>query len=123
MLALAALNVTVLLVTMPFYGQYGLIVDWRTFVPSIVAIGLATVAWLSHVSTPGRPAEWAIAESFVAFILIAFCCMVITPAQYLAVALKRPLADAWLAQADALLGLSVPAAVNWTRTHSWLASP
>lgn len=121
-LLLLGLNGVVLAATLPFYRSYGLVLDWGTFVPSLAAIGFAAVGWLAHRSTPGRPSEWPVAESFVAFSLIALAFTVVTPAQYLAVALNRPLVDPWLARADAFLGVSVPDAVAWTRLHPRLAS-
>jgi membrane-associated phospholipid phosphatase len=119
---LLALNAMIAVVTVPFYGSFGLTIDWQTFAPSLAAIAFAALGWLAHRSTPGRASEWPIAETFVAFTLIALCFSVVTPAQYLAVALKRPLVDPWLARADAFLGISVPDAVAWTRQRPGLAS-
>ena len=119
---LLALNCAVLVATVPFYRSFGLVLDWATFVPTLAAIGFAAIGWLAHRSTPGRPSEWPIAESFVAFSLIALLFSVVTPAQYLAVALNRPLADPWLARLDALMGISVPDAVWWTRAHPRLVT-
>jgi hypothetical protein len=119
---LLALNGLVALGTLPFYERFGMLIHWSTFLPSIMAIAVAAIGWIAHYSAPGRPSEWPIAESLIAFILIAICCCVVTPAQYLAVALKRPLADAWLARADALVGISVPSAVLWAKSHPIFAS-
>ena len=119
-LLLFAMNAAVVVATLPFYGAYGLKIDWSTFTPSLVAIGFAVVGWVAHRSSPGRPSEWPVAESFVAFMAIAVAFSVVTPAQYLAVALDRPLADPWLARADAWMGISVPEAVRWTSGHPWL---
>jgi hypothetical protein len=119
---LLGLNAAVVIATMPFYRSAGLAIDWTTFGPSAAAIGFAAICWYAHRSTPGRPSEWPIAETFVAFVLIALLFSVVTPAQYLAVALNRPLADPWLARADAFLGISVPGAVAWTKTHPLLVS-
>jgi hypothetical protein len=116
-LLLLALNGAVAAATLPFYSSFGLEIDWATFVPSVIAIAFAAVAWFAHCSRPGRPSEWPVSESFVAFALFAVLFTVVTPAQYLAVALNRPLVDPWLAQADALLGISVPDAVAWTVDH------
>lgn len=121
-LLLLALNGAVLIATVPFYGSFGLLIDWASFVPSLTAIGFAVIGWWAHRSTPGRASEWPIAETFVAFSLIALLFSVVTPAQYLAVALNRPLADPWLARADAFLGISVPDAVAWTSAHPKLVS-
>jgi hypothetical protein len=121
-LVLLATNVAIVAVTLPFYGAFGLDIDWTSFVPATVAIAFAAVGWLAHWSTPGRTHEWPVAETFVVFALIALCFTVATPAQYLAVALKRPLADPWLAEADAFLGISVPDVVAWTRSQPGLTS-
>lgn len=117
---LVVLNAGLAVATVPFYGTFGLTIDWSTFVIPMLAVGFAAAGWVGHMLAPGRPGEWPIAESLIVFILIALCCMVVTPAQYLAVALDRPLADPWLARADAFLGLSVPEAVAWTRDRPWL---
>ena len=114
-LVLLILNALVFLFTLPFYGAFGLAIDWSTFLPSLAAIAFAALGWFAQRMTPGRPSEWPVAETFVAFSLIAILFSSVTPAQYLAVAMKQPLVDPWLAKADALLGISVPAAVEWTR--------
>lgn len=119
---LLALNFAVLFATLPFYRSFGFVLDWSTFVPTLAAIGFASIGWFAHRSTPGRASEWPVAETFVAFGLIALLFSVVTPAQYLAVALNRPLADPWLAKVDALMGISVPEAVAWTRGHPALVA-
>ena len=119
---LLALNVAVVAATLPFYRSFGLVLEWGSFLPSAAALGFAVIGWLAHRSTPGRPSEWPLAESFVAFSLVALQFSIVTPAQYLAVALNRPLADPWLARADALLGISVPGAVAWTAAYPALVS-
>lgn len=119
---LAAMNAAVILATWPFFGAYGLRLDWSSLTPSFAAIVLALVAWLGQVWAPGKKGEWPVAESMLAFVLIAICCVAVTPAQYLAVALNRPLADPWLARADAWLGISVPDAVRWTGEHPLLVA-
>jgi len=119
-LLLVGLNATVALVTFPFYESFGLAIDWSSFTVPLVATAFAIAGWLGPVATPGRAAELPIAESLLVFVLMAACCTVVTPAQYLAVALDRPLADGWLARADAFMGISVPEAVSWTRSHPWL---
>ena len=121
-LLLLALNGAVLIATVPFYRSFGLLLDWATFAPSLIAIGFAGIGWLAHRSTPGRASEWTTAETFVAFSLFALLFSVVTPAQYLAVAMNRPLADPWLARADAALGISVPDVVAWTSAHPRLVS-
>jgi hypothetical protein len=119
---LLGLNVAVFLATLPFYGAFGLTIDWRSFLPSAAAIAFAALGWMAHRATPGRPTEWPIAESFVAFAVIALLFSAVTPAQYLVVALNRPLADPWLARVDAFFGISVPDAVAWTRGHPRLVA-
>jgi hypothetical protein len=54
--------------------------------------------------------------------LVLIAAMIGAPTQYAAAALNRPTIDPMLAQADAWLGISVPALVAWTATHPWLVA-
>jgi hypothetical protein len=70
---------------------------------------------------PGRKAAtWIFAEAFLILALLMAVTFIVVPGQYAAAALGRPLADPWLAAADAALGVHVPTLVAWTRTHPWL---
>lgn len=106
----------------PLYPLVGLSISWPTVPP--FAIGLAAVgaAWAYHAWTPGRASEWIVAEALsVTFLLVSLTSMA-APAQYAAIALKRPLVDPWLAAADAAIGVHVPSLAAWTHAHrlvSW----
>ena len=102
--------------------QYtGLMLDWSSLFPAVwLPIGLGAF-WIYFYLEPGGPSDWALAESLVVLILLLSFALVSAPAQYGVVALKRPIADAWLARADSALGLSVPAMTEWTRAHPALA--
>jgi hypothetical protein len=114
---LIGLQLTIVAVTAAAYPLLGLSLVWSTTLPHVLGLGVLAGVWAGQIGTPGNPREWVIAETFlVAFLLISFTC-VISPAQYAAVALQRPLIDRWLAGADAALGFHVPALVAWTRAH------
>lgn len=107
----------------PLYPFVGLSIAWPTVTPFAVGLAVVGAAWAYHAWMPGRPSEWIIAEALsVTFLLVSLTAMV-APAQYAAIALRRPLIDGWLAAADALLGVHVPALAAWTHAHrvvSWI---
>jgi hypothetical protein len=120
---LLAVQALFLAATAPLYPLLGLSIAWPTVTPFAVGLAVVGAAWAYHAWMPGRPGEWIIAEALsVTFLLVSLTSMV-APAQYAAIALKRPLVDPWLAAADALLGVQVSALAAWTRAHqaiSWI---
>jgi hypothetical protein len=64
--------------------------------------------------------ERAVADMVLVTGLILLLTNLVTPAQYLAARLGRPLIDPWLAAGDALLGIHVPALTAWTRSSPYL---
>lgn len=79
---------------------------------------LLLVFWIAHYLQPGKAgSEWWLAEAVLAFSLVALGTAILAPAQYIAVAIGRPLADPWLAMADESLGVHVPSLVAWTKMH------
>jgi hypothetical protein len=107
----------------------GLIGFWATglqFKMSVFHVGMLVVvfvAWLVHVIQPGRkPADWATADALMALLLLLMFTNVASPLQYVAVALKQPLADPVLARADAMFGVHVPSIVEWTKARPTLTA-
>jgi hypothetical protein len=117
------LQVSFLAATAPIYPLVGLSIAWPTVTPFAIGLVVVGAAWAYHAWMPGRASEWIVAEALaVTFLLVSLTSMV-APAQYAAIALRRPLVDPWLAAADALLGVHVPALAAWTRAHtlaSWI---
>lgn len=90
----------------------------EAWVKHIGAGVLMLLFWLAHYVQPGkRSSEWWLAESVLAFALLALGTAILAPAQYIVVRFDRPLADPWLAMADAQLGIHVPSLVTWTKAH------
>jgi hypothetical protein len=118
---LLALQLVLLGTTSALFPLLGLSIEWTTTSLYVTALGLFSGAWLSHFLAPGKPREWAIAEALLVACLLLSLTYVVAPAQYVAVALKRPLIDPWLATADALLGVHVPTLADWTREHTIVA--
>jgi membrane-associated phospholipid phosphatase len=103
--------------TVPFYGRYGLDVLWASAAGAAAGLLVLVALALYFIRYPGRPEERALGDMVLVLSLVVALVILLTPAQYLAVALKRPLIDPWLAQADARLGINVPALAAWTRSH------
>jgi hypothetical protein len=119
--ALLALQIGALLLAIWAFWVTGLSFLWRGLLPLLPFPAIAVVAWGYLVWMPGRKANtWIYAEMFLIFVLLFAVTDIVVPAQYAAAALGRPLADPWLAAADAALGVHVPTLVLWTRTHPWL---
>jgi hypothetical protein len=116
-LGLVCAQAGLLLLTIPVYNRVGLSVEWLGALPlAVVVAGLAT-AWAYYRFTRGRPPEWALAETILAFALLTSLGITIPPAQYAAAALGRPLVDSWLAAADASIGINVGELASWTAAH------
>jgi hypothetical protein len=114
--ALAALAAT----TIPFYGHFGLEVEWLSAGGAVAGLAVLIGLTLYFVRYPGRPEERALGDMAFVMSLVVALVILLTPAQYLAVAVHRPLVDPWLARADAMLGIHVPALAAWTRQHRLL---
>jgi membrane-associated phospholipid phosphatase len=90
-------------------------IDWATLVPAGAGIAMLLVlAWII------RRDRHSPSTALVALALIGTCSILLGPAQYLAVDLRRPLIDTWLIAADARMGVSVPALTVWTAQHPWV---
>jgi hypothetical protein len=105
------------ILTVPFYGRFGLDVDWPSAGGAVAGLLVLVGLTLYFVRYPGRPDERSLGDMAYVMSLIVALVILLTPAQYLAVATRRPLIDPWLARADALLGIHVPALAAWTRQH------
>jgi PAP2 superfamily len=88
----------------------------------IVILAFPLAMWGYYAWIPGRPREWIFPQAALVFILVLMAAMLGAPMQYAAAALNRPPIDPVLAQADAWLGISVPALVSWTAGHPWLVA-
>jgi hypothetical protein len=94
-----------------------LTIAWSTVLPFLIGdIALASI-WVYFWRVPGRPKEWIIPETLAALLLLLMVTHILSPAQYVAVALKRPLVDHALASADAMLGIDVTRFAAWSLAH------
>jgi hypothetical protein len=103
--------------TAPLYPLAGVSIAWGTAVPALVLNGIFAGLWAYHVVVPERRAT-LVPDMLLVLLLLNVLSSICSTAQYPALALKRPLVDAWLAAADARLGLYVPALAAWTRDHA-----
>jgi len=101
----------------PLYDHLGLSFAWETLAPHLVLLGLLFGIWSHRQMVPDRRQNAVVNDLMLAIFLLLVLTNVSSPAQYVAVALKRPLIDHWLAAADAALGIHVPSLVAWTRAH------
>jgi hypothetical protein len=109
----AGIQAAILAMSLALYPALGLSVAWRTALPQALGVGVLFGAWAFYAWSR-RAGTGAIADTLLGTILILLCTHVAGPAQYAGVALGRPLADPWLARADATLGIHVPALTAWT---------
>lgn len=105
---------------LPLYPLLGLHIEWRTAPPFLGGSLVLGALWVYHRWYPGPAREWAVAELLGAVFALALFTEVMSPAQYLAVATRRPFIDPLLASADAMFGIHVGVWTAWTRTHPWL---
>jgi len=104
--------------TIVIFGFNDMAMAWtpaRVVTYGIIALVLGL--W-GHVAMTARtPGDRHIAEVlFIVFLVLLFT-NIGSAVQYAAVALRMPLADAWLARVDASLGFHVPSMARWIETH------
>jgi hypothetical protein len=102
----------------------GLRLEWRELVDGRTATILLTWAtWVFYGKTRGqRERNWVVTETVLVVALLLTFSLIGSPLQYALIACRGPLADAWLAQADAAIGVHVPTLVSWTAAHPWFES-
>jgi hypothetical protein len=117
---LLAANLVVVVITAALFRVFGLTYVWPEAWATLALIGGVAALWAPLAWTPARrERDQAITDSFLVLALCLFFGYVVGMAQYAVGAFQRPLVDAWLARADAALGISVPALVAWTAHHPW----
>jgi PAP2 superfamily len=102
----------------------GLRLEWRELLDGRTATILLTWAtWVFYGKTRGqRVQNRVVTETFLVVALLLTFSLIGSPLQYAIIAFRGPLADAWLATADAAIGVHVPTLVSWTAAHPWLES-
>ena len=115
-------QVALLASSLYLYAALGLSVAWEGALSiALVAAGL-TIAWMYFTATKSSATEMRIANSCLAIALLLLLAAIMTPAQYAAAALNRPLIDSALAEADGWLGVDVSIFATWTRGHPWISA-
>jgi hypothetical protein len=116
-LPLLASQLLLVAVTAPWYASYGLHVAWSSAAPIAAAYVALLGGWLYFRRYRHHPTKFVIADAILATGLLLLLTNIVSPAQYLAVAIGRPLVDAQLAHADAVLGFDVRTLAEWTGRH------
>ena len=114
---LVVVQVTVAVILLALLPRVGLTIAWSSGLPFFCGDLVLVGVWIYFWRVPGRSAEWIIPETLAALVLMLTFTHILSPAQYVAVAFKRPLIDPFLASADRFLGLDVSALANWSRDH------
>jgi hypothetical protein len=114
---LLATQLLLIAVTVPWYSSYGLHIAWSTAWPLAAAYAVLLASWSYFRRYASHPTKHAVPDVILATLLLLLLTNIVSPAQYLAVALKRPLVDGWLAMADASLGVNVATLAGWTAGH------
>ncbi len=122
--ALWSLGVQVALLasSLYFYAALGLSVAWDGALSIVLVAAGLVLAWAYFTATKSSAAEQRIANASLAIALLLLLSAVMTPAQYVAAALNRPLIDPVLAKADGWLGIDVSEFARWTRAHPWISA-
>jgi hypothetical protein len=112
-----ALQAALIGLTAPLYRPLGISIRWSSAIPSTLVLSVLASVWLLYVLAPSRRQKIMFAEPLLAMLLLALLTNIVGPAQYVAVALRLPTVDQWLAAGDAAIGLHVPSLTQWTFTH------
>ena len=116
--ALAAAQVVLLAATAPAYHAYGLRIDWSTSGPMFAAQAGFAAAWLYFRRYRDHPLKRGTLDVIAGTALLVTLTAIVAPAQYLAVAIGRPLIDSSLASADAAMHVNVADLARWTSQHA-----
>ena len=112
-----AAQLALLLVVAPLYARFGLTFDWSTSTPMFAAQAGFLGAWLYFCRYRDHPRKSAALDVILGTALLVALTAIVAPAQYAAVALRRPLIDPQLAAADRALGINVATLAQWTTAH------
>ncbi|HTM05451.1 MAG TPA: phosphatase PAP2 family protein [Vicinamibacterales bacterium] len=104
----------------PWYDRLGLHIVWRSTAPLGAAYGALAAIWL-YGRYHSRHRKEILQDVVFATALMLSLGALLSPAQYVAVALKRPLIDAWLVRADGFVGINVGALAAWTAHHQLIS--
>ncbi len=113
-------QVALLVATAALFNYTHLSLDWASAGPTLAVDGVLAALWASYYCAPGTARQRPLAEALAVLVLVLSLTHILTPAQYAAAALDRPLIDHVLASGDAMLGVHVPALVRWTRSHVFI---
>ena len=98
-------------------------VRWSTDVAYLALIGGLLVAWIALLAAAGNSVpRHRVAEGVAGIILFLTLIQITAPMQYGALALGRPVVDAWLDAADRSLGIDVAQLTAWTAQFPWLVT-
>ena len=103
--------------TAPWYSVFGLQIAWQTAGLLPLAYLALLGAWLYSRRYATHPRKFIVPDVLLATALLLGVTNISSPAQYLGLALRRPLIDDWLVRADAWLGIDVAALAQWTGAH------
>lgn len=119
---LMILQAVYLAVTLPLYPVFGLGIGAPGSLAMVAPLlaGFAALWLFYRYVRQGRDA-WLLSEVICVIFLMMLFTNIASPSQYLAVAMKRPLIDPWLAAADGVLGIHVPSVTAWTAERPLLA--
>jgi PAP2 superfamily protein len=112
-----AVQLALLVLVAPLYGRFGLTFDWSTSAPMFAAQAGFLGAWLYFRRYRYDPRKSAALDVILGTTLLVTLTAIVAPAQYVAVALRRPLIDPHLAAADAAIGINVASLARWTAAH------
>ena len=98
----------------PLYARFGLTFDWSTSRPMLAGQAGFLIAWLYFRRYRYDPRKSIALDVILGTALLVTLTAIAAPAQYVAVALRRPYVDAYLAAADAAMGVNVATLARWT---------
>jgi membrane-associated phospholipid phosphatase len=115
---LLGLELSLLLLSFALYPVLGLSFVWGTAWQVFLLPVALSLLWAYLARYPGRSAwDLAVAERILALDIFCIVNLIQPQLQYVALAFKRPLIDAWLVSGDQFLGVNLVECAAWTRGH------
>lgn len=118
-----SLQVVLFATSLVLYRVTDIEVRWSSDLAYFTLIGALLASWMALIAVAGNSIpRRRVAEGVAGVIVFLTLIQITAPMQYGALALGRPVVDAWLDAADRSLGIDVAQLTAWTAQFPWLVA-
>ena len=118
-----SLQVVLFAAGLVLYRVTAIEVRWSSDLAYFTLVGALLASWMALITVAGNSIpRRRVAEGVAGVIVFLTLIQITAPMQYGALALGRPVVDAWLDAADRSLGIDVAQLTAWTAQFPWLVA-